>query len=134
MNDWFGKQFAALAAAFEARAATRTPPENRVELLQQRVSYDPLTGVLFRLERPLSDFSHCKEPERIHRSWNSRNANKEIPLQLIRGHYLIKVDKTQYGAGRAAWILAHGKEPGGYIGYRDRDPTNLELKNLYVKG
>lgn len=52
-----------------------------------------------------------------------------------RNRPFIRYSGRQYPAGMMAWFMTHGVWPQRkQIAYRDDDPRNIKLKNLYLKG
>jgi len=63
-------------------------------------------------------------------------AREGLPaITIHEGRPAVRTSGRSYPAGMFAWFLTHGVWPRRrQIGYRDRDPANLKLDNLYLKG
>lgn len=98
-----------------------------VEYLSQALRYEPDTGKLFWLARPLGHF----ETADIGEWWNGRFAGEEAGSE--RGPYgcaRISIDKHSYQGRRVAWALHHGAWPAGKLSNLNGDPADNRIANL----
>lgn len=104
------------------------PPQ---EILEQLISYDPKTGLMFWKERPLHFFKDGRRLATTNQScWNAKNAGKEA-LNVVseQGYrYGRLFNRIQY-AHRIAFKLWHGVEPM-YVDHINRIKTDNRISNL----
>lgn len=85
------------------------------DYLHERLSYDPITGILIWKPRPREHFN----TERGFNMWNSKFAGMEAG-SLTRGNYItVMVDWVQYDAHRIIWKMVTGEDPGKFIDHKD---------------
>lgn len=105
----------------------RKPREIDVELLRKLLRYDPETGELFWLPRPVEMFP-CKC---AHHRWNKRFAGKRaFGAKMVNGHLKGSFLGHQILAHRTIWAIVHGEWPKGQIDHIDGNPANNRLENL----
>ena len=97
--------------------------------LRQLLSYDPDSGVLTWLERPIQFCKNNADRKR----WNSRCANKPVKLTPGRDGYLcFKLLDVVYRSHRVAWALHHGEWPpiDMHIDHLNHDVTDNSIRNM----
>ena len=94
-----------------------------IELLHERLSYDPATGEL--RWRPASALG---------KSWNTRYAGKVAGRLNTRGYVDIGLTyrgkQHRYTAHRIAFAMAHGRWPDNEIDHKNRVRSDNRLANL----
>lgn len=101
------------------------------EELRQLLSYDPGTGALTWLPRPVSMFaSGTAGPDKICAAWNKRYAGKEAGTINTSPRYRVIGMGRLIAAHRIAWAIQHGKWPEGYIDHINGDPLDNRIVNL----
>jgi hypothetical protein len=102
-----------------------------VELLRQLLAYDPDTGALTWLPRPLDMFGG---DVRICGTWNTRYAGKPALNCVDAGHgYRVgAVLGRSYLAHRVAWKLSTGGDPSDELDHINGDRTDNRRCNLRV--
>jgi hypothetical protein len=101
-----------------------------IETLRRILRYEPETGKLFWLPRPLDLFTDGKHTaEHTCAKWNSKNAGKEAFTALNDGRPHGRIFRKPYFASRVAWALTHGYWPVE-IDHRDHNPANNRIGNL----
>jgi hypothetical protein len=91
-----------------------------VELLLDRFSYDPATGIFtWRVDRHSG-----RNGARVWR------AGTEAGRINRRGYRQISVDGVWYSAHRAAWLIFYREEPPDEIDHKDRNKANNAIDNL----
>jgi hypothetical protein len=86
------------------------------DLLKERLSYDPATGLF---------------------TWLKSNSKKPIVGTVAgtlhdRGYIRININKKLYYAHRLAWLYVHGEVPTHEIDHIDRDTSNNRIANLRI--
>ena len=102
-----------------------------VEDLRQLISYNPETGELTWLPRPLR---FCKS-EREQSRWNSRCAGKTVIMTKNSDGYLrFKLFDVVYRSHRVCWAIHSGEWLGQdlFIDHVNNDPSDNRLVNLRV--
>jgi hypothetical protein len=112
-------------------AATNLPSP---EELRQYMTYDPETGILTWLSRPLSDFQGkggCHTAETRWKIWNTTCSGKEaLNSTRYEGYKVGTIFGTLARAHRVAWALHYGHWPVGEIDHIDGNPANNAIANL----
>jgi hypothetical protein len=106
--------------------------------ISKLLKYEPETGKLFWLPRPLEMFQGRQPggPSAGATNWNNRYAGKEV-ASYTKGYIIARIQQKHYAAHRLAWLLHYGEWPRNHIdhinGCRDdnrienlRDVTNSE--------
>jgi hypothetical protein len=102
------------------------------EILQQRLKYDPETGVLRWRERTPDSFQQKRQsPQHQCRSWNAKYANKEAFTAVCKsGHKRGRIDGVNYLAHRVIWAIVYGEWPKIIIDHCNMNPADNRLCNL----
>lgn len=99
-----------------------------IDLLRQLLVYEPETGELRWLERPLSMF-----PSRNAQAvWNGRYAGKLAFTADSRGYRYGNIFNRKFKAHRVAWALHHGAWPDGDIDHINGKRADNRMANLRV--
>jgi len=97
---------------------------------QDVIRYDPLTGHLFWLSRPVEMFGGY-DPERAMLLWNGRYAGKQAFVCLDGyGYFCGGLFGKSVKAHRVAWAVYYGRWPEGEIDHIDGDRSNNRISNL----
>lgn len=97
------------------------------ELCRQLLRYEPETGKLFWLPRPLALFSDT----RSFRTWNSRFADAEAFInQAANGYRQGTLSGVVCLAHRVAWAIHHGAWPNGQIDHINGERDDNRMSNL----
>lgn len=102
------------------------------EVLRQLLRYEPETGKLFWLPRPLEFFAaNSRNPEDAKKAWDTRYANAEafITSSPLGYRYGAIFGLTQR-AHRVIWALHSGAWPDQEIDHIDGDRANNKWVNL----
>jgi hypothetical protein len=93
--------------------------------LRERLRYEPLTGWLVWLVRPVEEF-----PDEPHaRTWNTRYAGKRAGT-LSRDGRIVAIDNCRYRAARVIWQLVVGSAPPCQVDHKNTDPFDDRWDNL----
>lgn len=98
-----------------------------VEVVKRLFWYEPIHGLLFWNDRPLSDFQDKRSAD----IWNSKFAGKLAGSDSPHGYTLVSLPgggKT--GAHRIVWLLAYGEWPSRQIDHINGDRDDNRLTNL----
>lgn len=99
------------------------------EQLRKLLRYEPETGKLYWLKRPVDLFS----AERFRRIWNSRWAGQEaFTCKNRHGHFAGHLLGQKLLAHRVIWALVHGVDPKGDIDHINGRPDDNRIENLRV--
>jgi HNH endonuclease/AP2 domain len=94
--------------------------------LREALAYDPDTGRLTWLTRPLRHFKDA----RAQASWNTRFAGKTTGHALDKNGYpRVNIRGTPHLAHRLAWAIVHGKLPA-QLDHINGNPADMRLCNL----
>lgn len=103
-----------------------------IETLRKLLAYDPETGSLTWLPRPVSMFSDGKQsPAHNAAKWNAKYAGRPAfnvinPGGYLKGRFLGQNLK----AHRVAWAIFHGKWPDFEIDHINRYRSDNRISNL----
>lgn len=99
------------------------------ERLRQILDYDPSTGALTWLHRPLEMFNG---DVRHWRRWNTRFAGKRAFAGKSSGYHYGSIDNVTYSAHRMIWAWVHGEWPPQdlHIDHANGDRADNRLANL----
>ncbi|WP_312416666.1 HNH endonuclease [Shinella sp.] len=109
-----------------------------IDLLRQLLRYDPETGKLFWLVRPVSMFteSSCKgtanrSAEWAHKSWNTRCAgNEAFTADSGKGYRQGSIFGRTYKAHRVIFALVYGAWPSEEVDHENVCGGDNRLTNL----
>jgi hypothetical protein len=97
------------------------------EQLRQLLRYEPETGRLFWLPRPLSDFSS----PRAHAISAARRSGKEAFItRADTGYMVAPIDGLTLYAHRVIWAIVYGNWPNHDIDHINGDRTDNRISNL----
>lgn len=97
------------------------------EELRQLLRYEPETGKLFWLPRPVEMF----KTKRAHGMWNTRFAGKEAFTAIgAHGYRCGVVNYKGLLAHRVVWAIHYGSWPEDQIDHIDSDRLNNRIGNL----
>ena len=102
----------------------RTLPDQ--SYLRECFDYDPVAGVLYWRERPLSHFLD----EWRWKIWNNRSAGKVAGFPRPDGYRCITIGNKQYIVHLIIWMLVEGYRPEHLIDHKNRDRTDNSWGNL----
>lgn len=98
-----------------------------VDELIKLISYDPSSGKLYWLSRPVEDFP-C---ERTGNAWNARFSGKPaISAPHSNGYLAGTIKYGKFLAHRVAWALHYGEWPEGQIDHVNGVKTDNRIVNL----
>ena len=101
--------------------------------ISKLLKYDPETGKLFWLPRPVEMFpketKFCGGIELLARSWNTKNAGKEVTRTTL-GYICPRILGRNYAGHRVAWLLHYGKWPEHHIDHINGIKTDNRITNL----
>jgi hypothetical protein len=97
------------------------------EVLRQLFRYEPETGHLYWLPRPLEMFPD----ERAMKSWNTNFAGaRSFLFKESHGYMSGKVFRKTYRAHRIIWAIVNGEWPTGHIDHINGDRADNRIENL----
>lgn len=96
------------------------------DVLRELLRYEPETGLLFWLPRPVESFENAMRAA----MWNGRYAGKPAFTADTRGRRSGAILGRNFLAHRAIWCLVTGQWPTHTIDHRDGDPSNNRWANL----
>lgn len=101
------------------------------QVLRQLLTYDPETGRMHWLPRPLEMFQDGKQSA-AHAAarWNTRYAGKEACSLDGQGYARLTILKIAFKAHRVAWAMQTGKWPTALIDHINGDPGDNRWVNL----
>ena len=101
------------------------PYKNQLSLaeVEAALSYDPASGVFIWKISPAKNVKAGTEAGCV-KATRVKNGETVSYRYLRLGH--------EVPAARVAWLFAHGEWPSGRIRFRDGNPLNLALDNLFV--
>lgn len=103
------------------------------EVLQNLLEYNPETGKLFWIARPVSMFGSSKygSAEAVARTWNSQNAGKEaFTSTTCFGYRQGCILGRRKEAHRVIWALHYGEWPTGEIDHVNGVRDDNRIANL----
>lgn len=104
------------------------------EQLRQLLRYDPETGKLYWLPRPIEMFGHCTpaHQERVRAAWNGAWAGKEAGYTDDYGYISVTLFHHRRNAHRIAWCIVHGEWPKLQIDHINGIRGDNRIVNLRV--
>lgn len=108
------------------------PADITVETLRDLLDYNPETGVILWIARPLSMFSGGPKLDAAFQwaIWNERFAGRPAGSIDARGYRVIKILGRVYKAHRIAWALYRGYWPEHEIDHDNRVRSDNRICNL----
>lgn len=103
------------------------------ELLRQLLRYEPETGKLFWLPRPVESFHASGQHSAEHswKLWNSKNAEKQaFTAKTPHGYHIGAVNGRLFIAHRVIWAMLYGKWPDGEIDHLNGSRADNRPENL----
>lgn len=97
-----------------------------LELLNQILEYDPVTGVMRHRYRDRSLF----RAEHYQKAWNTKYAGKDIVATNWFGHLLVNINYVEFKAHRVAFKMYYGRDPVLEIDHINRIPSDNRICNL----
>jgi hypothetical protein len=109
-----------------------TKPLPSTELLRKLLRYEPDTGKLFWLERPVSMFADGRQSAKHNAAiWNGKNAGKEaFTTNNGQGYRYGSILNERYLAHRVVWALHYGRDPSIFIDHKNGDRADNSIINL----
>lgn len=104
-----------------------------ITLLRELLRYEPETGKLFWLPRPVSMFEPTAKKSAKSQAdwWNGRFAGAEaFTAQAKNGRFHGRIFGEGYYAHRVAWALQTGEWPAHEVDHKDGDGANNRFDNL----
>lgn len=107
------------------------------KILKELLHYDPMTGIFTWKERSIKYFSHCKNPEGHHKTWNTRysrsaagSEHKERNVSYNIICISLNGKQKRFRAHRLAFLYMTGKLPKIQIDHEDGNGMNNRWINL----
>lgn len=101
-----------------------------VSLLRQLVTYNPSSGTLRWLPRPV-DLFEGHNPSKSMATWNTRFSGKlALTAKTAHGYLRGTIFGVHLKAHRVAWAIAYGRWPKEDVDHIDGDTANNRLINL----
>lgn len=92
--------------------------------LHELVRYDYASGSMFWLPRT--------EPARQAKSWNVRNAGRQVGVPVNTGYLQTSIDGKKHVVHRLVWLYVHGEFPPDQIDHINGVRTDNRIENLRV--
>lgn len=107
---------------------TRRPDRMKLtpEYLRECFAYNPDSGALVWLRRPVTHFRNAGLMKR----WNTRYSGKEAGSTTPIGYRIIGINDHTYNAHRIVWMLVYGTWPAEDIDHVNRDRSDNRITNL----
>lgn len=101
------------------------------EYLQQRLDYNPETGIFTWMYRSSNEFkSGYRTSEANCEAWNKRYGNTTAGSLNTNGYIRIVIDYEMHSAHRLAWFYVYGYLPENQIDHKDRVRHHNWIANL----
>lgn len=104
--------------------STKTLPD--VCLLRKLLRYEPETGRLYWLPRPVNMFPKPQQAK----TWNTKNAGRETFTLTHKGYKQGTIFDAKFRAHRVAWALYYGAWPTLHLDHINGDRTDNRIVNL----
>jgi len=97
-------------------------------LLRKLLRYEPDTGKLFWIVRPVEMFKAKRDADR----WNTRYAGKEAFTAYSNGYLLGRLAGATLKAHRVIWAIYYGEWPSQHIDHINGIPGDNRIENMRV--
>jgi hypothetical protein len=97
-----------------------------IAVLRQLLRYEPDTGKLYWLSRPMSMFPKSQQAN----TWNTKNAGRETFTLVHKGYYQGTIFNAKFRAHRVAWALYYGRWPERHLDHINGVRTDNRIENL----
>lgn len=106
---------------------TKANPLPDLVYLQACFAYDPESGVLAWLERPLAHFANVSRWKAINKKFAGKTAGRAEPPDF---YVRVKLCGTKFHGARIIFKLMTGEDPENLVDHKDLDRSNNRWLNL----